>query len=344
MKKNLFFIPLAALALASCTSGTDLTINGKIVSEAENVYIISSKDKDTLAVAPLQNGAFTVTIPVAETGFIYVSDGQGSIGTVIAEPGKVTYTQDEKKVNTVTGAPLNDAYQAYRTKFQEIYDEYRNAADEAAAKAADAKMDQLDKDFFENNVSNWLGLYALQNNQYGMTGEELEAALDKLAPEFAEDEVVVNLRSRVDVLKKTAVGQPYINITLPTPEGKEISLSDYIGEGKYVLVDFWASWCGPCMGEVPYLVKDYAKYHSKGFEIFGVSLDRSSEPWVKAIADNKMDWIHVSDLQYWKCAPAADYGVNSIPANFLLDGNGTIIAKNLRGEAVSEKLAELLGE
>ena len=114
-----------------------------------------------------------------------------------------------------------------------------------------------------------------------------------------------------------------------------------ISEGT-ALVDFWASWCGPCMGEVPYLVEDYAKYHKKGFEIYGVSLDRAREPWLKAIETKGLVWVNVSELKFWDDEAAKQYAVRSIPSNFLISSDGTIVARNLRGEELGAKLAELL--
>ena len=122
-------------------------------------------------------------------------------------------------------------------------------------------------------------------------------------------------------------------------EGKPVQLSSL--RGKVVLVDFWAAWCGPCRQENPNVVRLYQQYHSKGFEILGVSLDRTKEDWLKAIAADNLTWIHVSDLQYWQNAAARLYGVNAIPQSFLLDKDGKIIGKGLRGEDLANKLAEI---
>jgi peroxiredoxin len=143
-------------------------------------------------------------------------------------------------------------------------------------------------------------------------------------------------------MKAVAVGQKAPDFTMNDVDGKPIVLSSKIGS-KLLLIDFWAAWCGPCRRENPNVVKVYTEFHKKGFDVFGVSLDREKADWTKAIADDKLTWTHVSDLQYWGNAAAKMYAVNSIPANFLLDEKGTIIGRNLRGEDLYNKVNELLG-
>lgn len=129
------------------------------------------------------------------------------------------------------------------------------------------------------------------------------------------------------------------DINLPTPEGEMVKLSSL--RGKYVLIDFWASWCGPCRMENPNVVRMYQKYKDKGFEIYAVSLDQSRERWVQAIQDDKLTWVHVSDLQYWNSMVVPLYGISGIPATVLLDKEGKILAKGLRGESLEAKLEEV---
>jgi len=149
------------------------------------------------------------------------------------------------------------------------------------------------------------------------------------------------LKPRLDAIKQLMIGLPAPDFTLETPDGKKVSLKDF--KGKVVLIDFWASWCGPCRRENPNVVAMYNRYKDKGFEILGVSLDRSKEPWIKAIADDKLTWPHVSDLKGWGSSAAALYGITSIPHTVLVDRDGRIVARQLRGEVLGKKLEEILG-
>ncbi len=167
------------------------------------------------------------------------------------------------------------------------------------------------------------------------------SATEKFKKAWPTSRFTKELSAMTEKIKITAVGQQAPEIALANPAGQIVKLSSL--QGKYVLIDFWAKWCGPCRQENPNVVKAYKRFKSKGFEVYGVSLDRNKEDWVKAIAEDGLTWTHVSDLKYFECQAAKDYNINAIPLSILLDKTGKIIAKNLRGAALESKLEEVLG-
>ena len=144
--------------------------------------------------------------------------------------------------------------------------------------------------------------------------------------------------------KMTFIGQQYTDLEMAAPDGKMHKISELVGEGKYVLVDFWASWCGPCRAEMPNVLEAYNRFHAKGFEVIGVSFDQKKEAWVKAIGQLKMPWLQISDLKGWNCAAAPIYKIDGIPDNILIDPQGKIIDRGLRGKALHTRLEKLVGE
>lgn len=185
-------------------------------------------------------------------------------------------------------------------------------------------------------VINLLQQNILDKDQYYDTYLKVS---EKLKNEWPSYDLADDFITFVDKMKLLAVGQPAPEIALPNPEGKIVPLSSM--KGQYVLVDFWAKWCGPCRKENPNVVSAYQKYKDKGFTVYGVSLDRSREDWLQAIKEDNLTWTHVSDLKYWQSEAAKTYNITGIPFSLLLDPNGVIVAKNLRGAALHQKLAEI---
>lgn len=144
--------------------------------------------------------------------------------------------------------------------------------------------------------------------------------------------------------KQKMIGKQFTDLEETDVNGKMHKLSEYVGKGRWVLVDFWASWCGPCRAEMPNVVANYEKYHDKGFDIVGLSFDKSKDAWVRAISDLQMPWIHLSDLKGWQSVASSVYNIRSIPASLLIDPKGKIVAVDLRGELLGEKLKEIFGE
>jgi peroxiredoxin len=185
-------------------------------------------------------------------------------------------------------------------------------------------------------VINFLSGGSLDKDTYFETYVFVADKLKKEWPEYGHAQRFIEM---VDKQKKTAVGQVAPEIALPDPNGTTVALSSL--RGKYVLVDFWAKWCGPCRQENPNVVRVFNKYKDRGFTVYGVSLDRNKADWLKAIEEDKLTWTHVSDLKFWQSEAAKTYDINAIPFSLLLDPNGVIIAKNLRGAALERKLEEI---
>ena len=146
----------------------------------------------------------------------------------------------------------------------------------------------------------------------------------------------------VDVASATEPGETFVDIALPGPQGQTVKVRDYVGQNKLVLIDFWASWCGPCMREMPTVVKAYERFHAKGLEIVGVSLDKDKASWLAAIEQTGQKWPQMSDLKGWDCEGAQFYNIQSIPANVLIDAHGKIVARDLRGDALLEEIESRL--
>jgi peroxiredoxin len=211
----------------------------------------------------------------------------------------------------------------------------------AAATVMNARQKQLAKDYAAAHPSSYVAVYeVLTYFSYNPDAEELQSLFSGFTPDIQASHLGKELKNILDASLLTGIGRPAPDFVQADANGKPIALSSY--KGKYVLVDFWASWCGPCREENPNVLKNYRQYHSKGFAVLGVSLDDKKVDWLKAIKKDGLPWMQVSDLNGWKNAVAVLYGIEGIPMNFLIDKEGKIVAKGLRGADLDKKLEEFL--
>jgi len=308
------------------------TISGKIVN---------------LDTAVVTNGLFKMTgglVEYPEMVYLVTSDRKRRL-SLFLENGKIIITGRLDSLSTakVTGSKSNDEYYSYQRslvtlseKMKKIMEEYKAALEEIMAEEKSHT-----KDFIKNNPGSFVSPYLLSNLTRNISPGELESIINAMDPEVAKIPVMTEIKSSLTAMYSVAVGKKAPDFTLNDVNGKQVALSAKIGP-KLLLIDFWAGWCSPCRLENPNVLRVYNDFHKKGFDIIGVSLDRTKGEWIKAIADDKLPWTQVSDLNYFNSVAAKLYNVKAIPANFLLDEKGIIIAVNLRGEALYKKVKEIL--
>ena len=337
--KKLTYLLAAAAVFAACNSGNKgYTVTGTVegAADGDTVYLQTAEGRQLVKLdsAVITNGTFTFkgTQDSAVNRYITCqpSGKEGVLMDFFLENGAINIKLTSGEGDSATGTANNDIYQRIRDKQNELNRQmnaiYQSMSDTALTdEQREAKAKQM------NDLE----------EQYIATAKEgIKQNINNAA--YNNDETIIRIKENVEKMKATAVGQKFTDFEMQTPEGKTVKLSDYVGKGKTVLVDFWASWCGPCRREMPNLVEAYAKYKNKNFEIVGVSLDQSGDSWKEAIKKLNITWPQMSDLKYWNCEGAKLYAVSSIPHTVLIDGDGIILARGLHGEELQEKLAEVL--
>lgn len=364
----IFFVLATAAALVSCSedsvryyvSGTNAPEEGSVVYLTDRTAMVQIDS------AVVSGGSFKIKGKAAKDAFLAV-EVQGHEGGFVffndGEPVQVDVTD-----GALTGSALNTKLAECLAANDEAYNEYDTflqsfltlPEEEQAAKMEEfiplyrAAIQKYSDFFFgmiDDNMDSLIPVAFMGSVRSLGGADKVNELMDSGAP-FTQHPYVLEMKRKLDESaarereaeerKRAFVGQMFTDLEEADPDGNMHKLSEYVGKGKWVLVDFWASWCGPCKQEMPNVVAAYKKYKAKGFDVVGLSFDREKEPWVKAIVEWDMPWVHLSDLKHWKTVAADVYGVNSIPDNILINPDGRIVARGLRGNELDAFLSSVL--
>ncbi|MBF6628951.1 MAG: AhpC/TSA family protein [Proteiniphilum sp.] len=326
MKKFVLFL-VSVFVTLSCSDKNNPLISGNVEGvESGTVYLQKFRNKYFFVIdsAEIVNGQFSFSnnVELPEIYGLTVDTLKGSFLVFLDEnPATVQLDSTRNYRNTtIEGSELHDLYASYK------------------------KQRSIDIDsFIQQHPASLVSAYALYRDfSYRLSPAEIRSNIQLLDSTLWSTPYVQLLEELIPTLEEVAVGNPAPDFRVNDSGGNPVSLSDHFGKDKYLFLDFWASWCGPCRRENPNIVSAYQKYKDRGFDVFAVSLDRDRESWLAAIEKDNLTWTQVSDLLLWDSGPAKLYGVRAIPSNFLIDENGIIVAKNLRGEELDKTLEDLL--
>ena len=361
--RNVLLIALL-LGIISCTTKPSYEVKIKLTSAEGKAYLNQRVKGDWVKLDSVElingEGVFKGVVKNPEIYYLGLSSKKEKLPFFVENSMISIIGLSDSLMNAkVTGSKVQDELQALQDKLDVIENQGNNLYElskEATKNGDKAKADSLmtladkaftdvdnmQKDYIKANPASYISPYLLGRVYYDMEADILDGFLSGLDAKLDSVPTILTLKDRVSKLKLVAIGQIAPDFTMNDATGNPVKLSDVYSKNEYTLIDFWASWCGPCRRENPNVVAVFNSYKAKGFGVFGVSLDSDKAKWEKAVADDQLTWPHVSDLKGWKNEAAALYSVNSIPANLLVDKTGKIIGRNLREENLREKIAELL--
>lgn len=360
MKKRLFLsFVVMAFPLASCLAQKTWKIDGTTVDlpKSTTIYFNKAVDGDLVPLdstkAVNNRFSFTGTTSAPEVRYLsFRAGGKTHWAEMFVEEGNIKATMSMKG-NSVRGTVNNDIYQDIKDKVNDINDRQRvivhalrdTTLTQDSIKSLRAEYDRLGNGVYDvlrqgmrQNITKPVGVMLFKQYSRKNTMEENQRLIAQIPAEYQTDETVMAISRRVKYALATANGKPFTDFTMQTPEGKEVKLADFAGKGKYVLVDFWASWCGPCRRSMPELIEFYNKNKGKGLEIVGVSFDNNEQSWQKAIKTLGLPWKQMSDLKGWNSLAAQIYDIRAIPNTLLIDPKGNIVGKGMAHDEIEALL------
>lgn len=362
MKKLVYFIAILTIAISCQENKNNYKIEGNLGGLSDQYVYLQGLEEDNFTIVDsvkAENGEFTFTGNIEKPLQQHITfENLDAQITFFNEASRISIEGhvDTLQKTTVKGSQAQKTYEKYQRRLnqlreqqRELYNKYREAQSQGnkdEMKLYENQYQQLDSmrisysdKFVEDHPESVVSAFITNRFAYNYDLKELKEKVNSFDQSIENSYYVEQLEDRIEKLERTKVGNKAPDFTMKNTEGEPVSLSDF--RGQYVLLDFWAAWCGPCRAENPNVVKAYQKYNDQGFTVLGVSLDRNKENWLKAIEEDNLTWTQVSDLEGWDNRVSKKYGVMSIPQNYLLDEEGVIVAKNIRGEDLHNKLEEI---
>jgi peroxiredoxin/ElaB/YqjD/DUF883 family membrane-anchored ribosome-binding protein len=373
MRKLLLLLAISAMLFA-CKNSDEYVLNGSVKGVADGKKVTLEKQNESMGImmpvdtAKIEKGKFSFKGKIQEPGIYFIGiEGVQAKSFVILEHGDIdiAINKDSVFLNKITGTYNNEQLTELNTsgikvqkKLKAFQDANRAKMQEAMTKKDTAvikdlrtqyqeiqkEMKQTTEKYVEQHPKSFVSVLLLQTfmNSYDADFKKIEGYYNNLDADIKATKIGKSIAKKIAEMKTVTVGRKAPDFSASDVNGKKVSLSESIG--RITIIDFWASWCAPCRAESPKVVALYNEFHSKGLNIVGVSLDKDATKWKDAIAKDGLNWTQISNLKEWEDPIAATYGVKAIPATFILNQYGVVVAKDLHGDALRAKIVQMLGE